>query len=112
MPGQCCLAGEGVNGNPQVLDGTVAILWGSVERSLTWVHLDPKHGTVVVAMATGAGFMVRELWPLESMDVMAAEAYDAWANLRDGVDLAFRATHRLAPPHMQTIEPLPVGDTK
>lgn len=95
----------------QILDGTVAVLWGSVERSLTWLHLNPKQGAVVVAKATPDGFMVRELWPLDTMDVVAAEAYDAWANLRDGVDLGFRATHRLAPPHMTTIEPLPQEGT-
>jgi hypothetical protein len=94
----------------QVLDGTVAVLWGSAERSLTWVHLDPKHGTVTVAKATASGFMVRELWPVEGLTSIGARAYMAWRRLRDGEDLSHKATHHLAPPSMQIIEPIPAKD--
>lgn len=94
----------------QVLDGTVAVLWGSVERSLTWVYLDPKNGTVVVAKATANGFMVRELWPVPDMLTIAGQAHLAWTLIRDGEDMKQWAAHRIKPPTMQIIEPLPEGD--
>lgn len=99
-----------MNATAQVLDGTVAVLWGSVERSLTWVHLDRKNGTVVVAKATRSGFMVRELSPVPDLVHIARKAELAWRLLRDGRDLPAWATHRLKPPTMQIIEPLPDGD--
>ena len=89
----------------QVYDGSVAILWGSTTRELNWIHLSPKNGRVSVARAHAGGFWVRDE-PGANPEAVAAEAYAAWAQLRDGEDLASWATHRLTPPQMQDIEPL------
>lgn len=90
----------------QVLDGTVAVLWGSATTEMTWVHLDPRHGRVSVAKASENGFWVRDLYGTPGMPAIADQAHWAWQQIRDGVDLADQATHRLAPPLMQIIEPL------
>ena len=89
----------------QVYDGSVAILWGSTTRELNWIHLSPKNGRVSVARAHAGGFWVRDE-PGTNPEAVAAEAYAAWSQLRDGEDLSGWATHRLAPPNMQDIEPL------
>ena len=90
-----------------VLDGTVAILWGSYTRELTWVHLSPKNGRVSVANVRATGFWVRGLFgDVPNLEGIAADAHLAWAELREGRDMADWATHRLAPPSMREIEPL------
>ena len=93
----------------QVLDGSVAILWGSATRELNWILLSPKQGRVSLARAHDGGFWVRDEPGAPRIDAVAAEAYSAWSQLRMGEDLANWATHRLAPPQMQIIEPLPEG---
>jgi len=90
----------------QVLDGSVAILWGSATRELNWIHLSPKQGRVSLARAHGGGFWVRDEPGAPRIDAVAAEAYSAWSQLRDGEELGHWATHRLAPPSMQDIEPI------
>ena len=94
----------------QVLDGSVAILWGSATRELNWIHLSPKHGRVSLARAHDGGFWVRDEPGAPRIDAVAAEAFSAWSQLRMGEDLASWATHRLAPPQRQIIEPLPEGE--
>lgn len=86
---------------------TTAVLWGSKERSLTWVHLDPKNGNPVVAKATAAGFMVRELAPVPGIVQTARKAELAWRLIREGRDLETWATHRLKAPQLQEIELMP-----
>jgi hypothetical protein len=93
--------------NAQVLDGTVAVLWGSATKELNWVHLDPKHGRQSVARASAGGFWVREIHPVPNIAGIAGQALWAWAQIKAGQDLADQATHRLAPPSMQVIEPIP-----
>ena len=90
----------------QVLDGSVAILWGSATRELNWILLSPKHGRVSLARAHEGGFWVRDEPGAPNIEAVAAEAYSAWSQLRTGEDLSNWATHRLAPPTMQDIEPI------
>jgi hypothetical protein len=90
----------------QVLDGTVAVLWGSATKEVNWVHLDPKHGRTSVACAHEGGFWVRDWHGTPNMGAIADQARWAWVQLRAGVDLSDQATHRLAPPSMQIIEPI------
>lgn len=90
----------------QVLDGTVAVLWGSATKEVNWVLLSPKHGTVSVARAHAKGFWVRDEPGVPDIEGIAQKAAVAWACLRDSRTLAGWATHRLAPPQMQIIEPI------
>ena len=86
--------------------GTVAILWGSATRELNWIHISKKLGRVSVARATATGFWIREFEPVPDIDRISKSAMDAWGLLRDGHDLPAWATHRLAAPHHQSIEPI------
>ena len=90
----------------QVLDGSVAVLWGSSTREVNWIHLSPKHGRVSLARAHEGGFWVRDSAEVLNIEGIAHEAQWAWTQLRVGADLADVATHHLAPPQMQVIEPL------
>jgi hypothetical protein len=90
----------------QVLDGSIAVLWGSVTKTLNWVLLSPKEGTVSIAKVEPAAFWVRDNPAITNIDRLADEALIAWKLVRAGRDLDYMATHRLAPPHMQIIEPL------
>lgn len=92
-----------------ILDGSVAILWGSATRELNWILLDPKNGRVSIARAHDGGFWVRDEPNVPNVEAVAAEVFSAWSQLRDGEDLSNWATHRLAPPQMQDIEPLAVA---
>ena len=88
-------------------DGTIAILWGSATRELNWIHISTKHGRTSLARATSAGFWVREYFPVDGIDEIAKSALEAWGLLREGHDLPAWATHRLAAPSHQAIEPIP-----
>jgi hypothetical protein len=90
----------------QVLDGTVAVLWGSETREVNWVLLSPKDGRVSVARAHAGGFWVRDVPGAPGVTAISGQAAWAWQQIRAGADLADQATHRLAPPHMQIIEPI------
>lgn len=90
----------------QVLDGTVAVLWGCATREVNWVLLSPKNGRVSVARAHAGGFWVRDEPGVPDIVSISARASLAWRQLREGRDLPGWATHRLAPPHMQVIEPI------
>jgi hypothetical protein len=94
----------------QVLDGTVAVLWGSATREVNWILLSPKNGRVSVAKAGPDGFWVRDAPGVPDVKTVAQCAAAAWDLLRDGYDLPAWATHRLAPPHMQIIELIPTKD--
>jgi len=92
----------------QVLDGSVAVLWGSAAKEVNWIHLSPKNGRVSIARAHADGFWVRDIPGVDGIERISREARDAWMRLRDGEDLPGMATHRLAPPQMQIVEPIPM----
>lgn len=88
-------------------NGTIAVLWGSATKELTWIHITTKHGRETIARAHAGGFWVRQFNHVPDIIDVAARAHNAWIMLRDGRDLPGWATHRLAPPLMRDIEPIP-----
>ena len=97
-----------MNAATTILDGTVAILWGAASGELSWVHLSAKHGRVSIANARRSGFWVRDTYgDAPNIEGVAAEAYAAWSQLRDGEDGNAWATHRLVAPAMRAIERIP-----
>lgn len=95
----------------ELADGTIAVLWGSATKEMSWVHISAKHGRTSVARAHAGGFWVREYFPVPNIAGIAGQAFWAWEQIKAGVDLADQATHRLAPPNMQAIEPIPAEPT-
>lgn len=93
----------------QHLDDSTAILWGSTERSLTWVVLSRKHGKTVIAKAAPDRMWVSDhasLGVQADYESIADDTLTAWLELRRGHDLEHRATHHLQPPHHNDIVPL------
>ncbi|UOD80320.1 hypothetical protein [Paenarthrobacter ureafaciens] len=90
-------------------DDSVAILHGSADNSLRWVWLSKKSGTITIARVDHTGFFFREFGAPGAADI-AASLPRLWTYQLAGVSLAGHATHFLAPPSMQSIEPIPAAD--
>ncbi|MFJ4284037.1 hypothetical protein ACIPY0_00160 [Paenarthrobacter nicotinovorans] len=89
-----------------VLDDSVAILHGTNDNSLHWVWLSKRHGTDSIARVDSTGFYVRQP-EAPGVAEIAEHLPKLWASHRAGVNLASHATHHLAPPTLQSIEPIP-----
>lgn len=76
----------------------VMTLWGPTDRSMTWLIETADRGRQVIAKASPNSLMVRDQENLPGMGAIAEQAFWAWKELREGIDLADQATHRLAPP--------------
>lgn len=87
-------------------DDSVAILHGSADNSLRWVWLSKKSGTITIARVDRGGFFFSDFGAPGSQDIAAALPR-IWSYQLAGVNLSGHATHHLAPPSMQSIEPLP-----
>lgn len=90
-----------------VLDNTVAVLHGSVDNSLRWIWLSPKHGRETVALMDRRGFWIRDHHGAPGIAKIAESLPRLWSYHLADVDLSGHATHRLQPPRMQEIELLP-----
>ena len=89
-------------------DDSVAILHGSADNSLRWVWLSKKSGSMTIARVDRTGFFFREYGAPGGPDI-AASLPRLWSYQLAGVNLSGHATHHLAPPSMQSIEPMPVA---
>lgn len=88
-------------------DDTVAVLHGSADNSLRWIWLSPKHGRETVALLDRRGFWIRDHFGAPGISEIAEHLPRLWSYRLADVDLSGHATHRLTPPQMQDIEPLP-----
>ena len=90
-------------------DDSVAVLHGSADNSLRWVWLSKKSGTIAIARVDHTGFFLREFGAPGVQDI-AQQLPRLWSYQLAGVNLAGYATHYLAPPSMQSIEPIPAAE--
>lgn len=90
------------------LDNSMAVLHGSQDNSLRWMWLSKANGTVCVARLDKGGFFVRDAPAgAPGLREIAEHLPRLWSYHLADVDLSGHATHRLAPPSMQSIERLP-----
>ena len=89
------------------LDNSVAILHGSRDNSLRWMWLSKANGTVCVGRLDRSGFFIRDFDGAPGVREIAQQMSRLWTYQLADVDLSGHATHHLAPPSMQSIEPLP-----
>ena len=87
----------------------VKVLWGHTTRQMDWVIETPARGREVVASANPNRMTVRDLDGLPAMTIsgIAGDVAEVWGLIRNGKDPSAYATHRLAPPLMRDIEPIP-----
>jgi len=90
-----------------VLDNSVAILHGSADNSLRWMWLSKANGTVCIARLDRDGFFLREHGGAPGVREIAEHLPRLWSHHLADIDLSGHATHRLAPPQLQSIERLP-----
>lgn len=90
----------------------VKVLWGHATRTMSWMIETPTRGREVIATASPTHFSVRDLDGLPLIEDIARDVMDVWMEIRIQGDPSTYATHRLKPPHMRDIEPLPAKDTK
>jgi len=88
--------------------GVVAVLHGSANNSLTWMWLNGNRKDVVAKVDAG-GFFFRDP-DVPGAAEIAAALPRLWTYRVAGVNLSGHATHRLVPPRMEHIEPLPQTD--
>jgi len=87
----------------------VKVLWGHKTRTMSWVIETEARGREVIASASTTRFFVRDLdqYPDMTIRAITGDVVDVWHLIRNGRQPENYATHRLAPPFMRDIEPLP-----
>lgn len=89
------------------LDNSVAVLHGAQGNSLRWVWLSKANGSVCIARLDRSGFFLRDKGGVPGLREIGEQLSRLWSYQQADVDLSGHATHHLAPPSMQSIEPLP-----
>lgn len=85
----------------------VKVIWGHALREMNWIIEEPGRSREVIATARPTGFRVQDYGEIPTINTLAVEVLDTWLDIRAGQDPSHRATHRLAPPQMRDLEPLP-----